>query len=111
LEWRGYLVAIIVFGCSLIGELVTETIYKDDKYYQTQSTPLAIALLTAGIFTSTLAGYVDKEGKARKLVDKETGEEIIVKTRDLLFFIPIRYWGPILIAISLVVLIFKGNNY
>jgi len=107
---KGYLVAVIVFCCSLIGELISENVYDDDTYYQAHSAPLAIVLLISGIIVSTLARILDRRPKVRRLIDKETGEEVMVRTSDLFFFIPIKYWGPILILISLLVLIFKGTN-
>lgn len=107
---KGYLIAIIVFCCSLIGELISEKIYNDDTYYQAHSEPFAIALLTSGIITSTLAHILERRAKYGKLIDKETGEEVVIRSKDLFFFIPIKYWGPMLILSSLFVLIFKCTN-
>jgi hypothetical protein len=44
----GFLVAVIVFGASLATELVTEAV-GDDRFYQTQAWPLALALILSGV--------------------------------------------------------------
>lgn len=103
---KGYLVAIIIFGCSLITELVSERIYQDDRYYQTQSVPLASAFLIAGIIIWIVGTKLNKQ-KAKTLVDKQTGEEVVIENNNLFFFIPIQYWAPVMFLASLGVLLFK----
>jgi len=99
--WRGkgILIALIAFGCLLLAEYATRSAFHDDRYYQTHGWPkLAAMWLAAGLvfaLQSKLGG-----GPPRVLVDKETGKEISLPARDALFFIPVRYWPPILAALG-----------
>jgi hypothetical protein len=81
----GFLVAVIVFGASLIMELTTETLFRDDQYYQTHAWPLALALALSGAIVWALGNYLHASGARR----------------HTLFFIPMRYWGPLLVALSI----------
>ena len=103
---KGYLVAVIIFGCSLITELVSERIYQDDRYYQTHSVPLASAFLMAGIIIWIVGRQLNKQ-KVKTLVDKQTGEEVVLKNNNSFFFIAMEYWAPIMFLASLGVLFFK----
>lgn len=41
----------------------------------------------------------------RVLVDKATGQEVILKPRHSLFFIPVQFWSPILAVIAVIMLV------
>ena len=45
---RGYLVPVFVFCISLFMEIVTESTFQDDGFYQREAWPLALALTLAG---------------------------------------------------------------
>lgn len=96
----GFLVAVIVFGASLAMELVTETLFRDDRFYQTHAWPLTLALALSGVIIWTLGTYLHARG-ARTVIDKSTGQELTIAARHTFFFIPMRYWGPLLLALSL----------
>jgi hypothetical protein len=100
----GFLVAVIVFGCSLLMELATESLYGDDTYYQTHAWPLSVALLAAAVLVELLGRYLDRRPK-RVVIDKATGEELVLGERNDLFFIPVRYWPAILTVVSLIQLV------
>ena len=96
----GFLVAVIVFGASLTMELVTEALFHDDLYYQSRSWPFALALALSGVIVWTLGKYLHAR-RARIVTDKLTGQDLTLAPRHTLFFIPMRYWGPLLLALSL----------
>lgn len=106
--WKGlgFLVAVITFLLSLVMEVVTESITNNEMYYQENSLPLAIAILLSGIINGVLGKRLNKQ-KARTLIDKETGEEVILKNDHSLFFIPMEYWGIILCVGAVLILFFK----
>jgi uncharacterized membrane protein YfcA len=104
--WRGlgWLVPVLVFGLSLIGNLLCNAIY-GDGYYDHHKWPLAVALLIAGAICWFLGQYL-KGRSDRIAVDKATGQEFVVnQSRNTLFFIPMHLWGPLLGFIALVVLV------
>jgi hypothetical protein len=43
---------------------------------------------------------------ARVVIDKQTGHEIALKNKHDLFFVPLRYWPPILVCGGVVAMIF-----
>lgn len=83
----GWLVLIIVIGFSLGGNFAFDAMY-GQGYYDKHKWPLAIALALAGVVTLLL-------GMA---LNGRSGQN-----RHALFFIPVQYWGPILIVIAGVV--------
>jgi hypothetical protein len=106
---RGWLVAVIAVACFLTSELVSEAVLRDQSYYQTHGWPkLAAFLVAAAIVWVLHAGRIFSES-ARTLVDKETGEEVTLRPRHSLFFIPVRYWPLVLAALG-VVFLFVGKE-
>jgi hypothetical protein len=81
---KGFLAAVIVFGCSLAMEWFTETATKNDNYYQASSSALPLALVLGGAITSGIALALPREDR----------------NRDTLFFILMIWWGPILAVIA-----------
>ena len=98
---KGWLIALTIFICSLLSEIITRAITNDDTFYQTNPYPLSIALLVSGLLTF----YIDK-----RLANFEPGQQ--TKPGHSLFFIPISYWGWILIVISILVFVIRkfGTN-
>jgi len=90
--WTGWglLVAVFAFGSSLLMELITEKVTGDDDFYQTESWPLPVALIIAGVLT-----YIGD-----RLTHPDNAKY------NTLFFIPMKYWAPILFIIALATLIF-----
>ena len=95
----GFLVAVIAFGVSLTMEIATEAVVRDDRYYQTRAWPLALALVLSGVIIWTLGKYLQARG-GRVVIDKATGQELTIGGQHRFFFIPMHYWGPVLIALA-----------
>lgn len=106
--WEGWgvMVAVIVFGCSLLMELATESFFDDENYYQAHAWPLTVALLIAAALVWVGGIFLERRPK-RVVIDKETGKEFVLGKPDSLFFIPVRYWAPILAAIAVVQLVVR----
>jgi hypothetical protein len=99
--WKGwgFLVAVFAFGASLAMELITESITKNDDFYQQEAWPLALALVIAGIVT-WFAGKALHARGARTVIDKATGQELTIGGSHSFFFVPMHYWGVLLIALA-----------
>ncbi|HEX2444274.1 MAG TPA: hypothetical protein VHJ77_10050 [Vicinamibacterales bacterium] len=95
----GFLVVVIAFGASLAMEVVTEALVGDDRFYQTEAWPLALALALSGVIIWGLGKYVYARG-AKVVIDKVTGQELTIGGEHRFFFIPMHYWGPVLIGLS-----------
>lgn len=106
-QGHGYLVAVIVLALGVAVALATESYFGDAGYYQTHGWPLAASLLLAGLACWSLGGYLHRRG-ARTVVDKATGQELVIGGKHTLFFVPMHWWGPILAVIAAIVLAVGG---
>ena len=50
------------------------------------------------------AKLLEKIGKPKIVVEKETGNEIIIRRVDSLFFVPARFWPYIVLAFGVLIL-------
>jgi hypothetical protein len=101
--WRGlgYLVAVIVFGCSLAANLLFNAT-RGEGYYDHHKWPFASSLILSAAICWFLGSYLRKRSD-RIAIDKQTGKEIVInQSRHTLFFVPMHYWAPILLLIALV---------
>jgi len=97
--WRGkgWVIVLIVFGCSLIGELTSEFFTRDETFYQTSPYPLAVALFISGLITFYAVNKLEEMAAASNTPQR----------KNTLFFIPVRYWGWLLIFFSMLALILR----
>lgn len=62
-----------------------------------------ISFFVAGLFSWFMGKKLnDQEG--RTVIDKETGQEMILKQDHSLFWIKMQYWGPIFVVLGLIIL-------
>lgn len=98
----GYVVFIIVFICSLITEVVTRFLTNDDEFYQNHYFPISLALMISGIMVFLFQKYFDNlkaKNKDTYFIQKAT----IADLNNTLFFIPLKYWSYILMAIAIAI--------
>jgi len=99
----GFLVPVGAFVCFLITQIATNSLLNDERYYTEHGFPKLIAFwVAAGLMF--LVGRPLSNKDARVLVDKQTGQEVILKPSHTFFFIPIEYWAPILLVLGIVFL-------
>jgi hypothetical protein len=67
--------------------------------------PLALAI--AGV-VCVVVGQVFSGGEPRTLIDVETREQIVLHpSRGTFFFVPMRYWGPVLFVRAVAAAIYQ----
>jgi hypothetical protein len=104
--WRGWgvLIAVIVFGSSLAANFICNAVY-GSTYYDQHKWPFAVSLAISAAICWIWGAAMAKKPD-RVVVDKQTGQEMILRApRPALFFIPLQYWGPILLVVAVVVFI------
>ena len=102
LAWsgHGYLVAVSAFGSCLLMELTTRAVFQDNSYYQDHVWPMPVALVVSGLVCLVVGCLLNRD-QPRTLVDIETGEKVVEpRNRHTFFFIPVQYWGPLLILLA-----------
>ena len=111
---RGIVIALVGFGCSLVAELLTRARFHDDNYYQQHSWPILVAFCVAAFIIWFLASphaqppdqslkdWMDTPALPAPLVEPEKPRFRIAFFRptDSLFFIPARFWPPILFGLG-----------
>jgi hypothetical protein len=99
--WKGwgFLVAVFAFGASLAMELITESVTGDPDFYQKQAWPLALAFVAAGVVTWFVGQALHTRG-GRTVIDKATGQELTIGGSHTFFFVPMHYWGLVLIVLA-----------
>ncbi|MGD0743936.1 MAG: hypothetical protein ABSA45_02165 [Verrucomicrobiota bacterium] len=96
-QGRGFLVAVIIFGCSLVANLICNAKI-GPGYYDHHKWPFAVSLLCSSAICWFLGDYLRKRSD-RIVIDKQTGKEFVLnQSRHTLFFIPMRWWGLILLV-------------
>jgi ABC-type Fe3+ transport system permease subunit len=101
--WQGlgFLVAVIIFGCSLLANLIFNEKVRQG-YYDHHKWPFALSLLFSSAICWFLGNYLRKRSD-RVVIDKQTGTEFVLnRSRHALFFIPMCWWGPILLVGALI---------
>jgi hypothetical protein len=103
--WRGWgiVVAVIAFLGLLAGQLVGTAIYGPVGYEQNATWLVGSGLLVAAGVLWPIGQRMNSGG--RVLIDKETGQELMLKPGHSLFFIPVQYWSPILAVIALIMIV------
>lgn len=96
----GFLVAVITFGCLLVSNLIANAV-AGEGYYEHHQWLMGVSFLAAAAICWFFGSYLRKR-PGHVVIDKKTGEEITLRKKHGLFFIPMRWWGVILGVIALV---------
>jgi hypothetical protein len=100
-EGLGFVVAVIAFAVLILAETVSEKITGDDQFYQQHGWVLLIGLLVAAGLTYGLHRLLLLK-KQRVLIDKETGEEVVLTPKHSLLGIPVQLWPVVFVALGLI---------
>lgn len=103
----GFLVAVIGFAALIFTELASEKITGNNQFYQQHGWVILIGMLVAAALTYGLHRLLLLQ-KGRAVIDKETGQEIILRANHSLFFIPVKWWSVVFAALGVVFAITGG---
>ena len=87
----GFLVAIIGFGSLVLTELLSESLTKNDQFYQENDWVKMTGMILAALLTLGLHKLLNLQ-KAKRVIDVQTGEEIVLRKSHTFFFIPVKWW-------------------
>jgi hypothetical protein len=97
---------MIGVGCLILTELIVESMTHDQSYYQAHGWPKLLAFWIAAALVFVLSRWLDRQ-PGRAMIDKATGQEVVIKKRHALFFIPVRSWPYIFLVLGLIFLFVK----
>ncbi|MBF9234352.1 hypothetical protein [Microvirga alba] len=78
-----------------------------DKIPASEDLRTAGLALLASVGTWVLAHFLSKK-EERVLLDPATGERVVLGRNDSLFFIPVRFWPYLILAIGLVSILLRA---
>jgi hypothetical protein len=95
--WRGWgiIAAVLLFGGLLAAQLVVDAVAGDGTYEANSLVFGGIGVAVGGVATYALATWLERRNPPRTLVDQSTGEQVVLKQQNDLFFIPMKHWGLI----------------
>lgn len=96
----GFFVAVIVFGASLVCNLVFDAAF-GPGFYTAHYWPFGVAMFFAALGCWVLSVVLARRG-SRIVIDKATGEEFVLHGNHSLFFVPVRWWPLILGGLAVV---------
>ncbi len=102
--WRGWgLVAVVLGFAALLGApFVVDAVAGRGTYSRDAWLYAGPAVAVAGVLTFFVGRWLNDPRRGRVLVDKKTGEEVLDKPRNDLFFIPMELWGGALVVLGVI---------
>ncbi|MGC3957599.1 MAG: hypothetical protein QM813_06450 [Verrucomicrobiota bacterium] len=97
----GFLVAVVGFAALIFTEVISEKITGDDQFYQQHGWVILIGMLVAAALTYGLHRLLLLQ-KGRAVIDKQTGQEIVLRPNHSLFFIPVKWWPIVFVILGVV---------
>lgn len=101
--WNGFGILVVVIN-GLCVAAITALAGQDPN--RTNAWPVSVGLFIGAILI-TILGYYLRKQPGRTLIDPKTGQEVVFKRKDSLFFIPVIYWGPISLVFAIICLFTK----
>ena len=90
--WSGFGALVMLIGCSalVIGVGLSQSLSGNAPESVSLGLALSAVLATAANFM--LSRWLARRYAPRVYIDKATGQEVLFRRRDSLFFVPVRYW-------------------
>lgn len=105
----GFLVAVIGFASLILTEFVSEKVTGDDQFYQEHGWVIFVGMLLAAGLSYGLHRLLLLQ-KGRIVIDKETGQEIVLRSSHSLFFIPVKWWPVVFVGLGVVIAIVRSKS-
>ena len=108
---KGWQVIAVTFGCSLIAEILTRAITQDNTFYQTNPYPLPAALAVASLIIYFLYKNTRSEEETNFNDFNSKQNKTVGDNQHSFFFIPMKYWSPIILCCGIITLIIKSKSH
>ena len=106
--WQGFgfLVLIVAIAALALMEYVVRTLTADAFYYNTHGWPKLVAFWIAAAAIYGIARFFESR-PGRVMTDKQTGQQVVLRQAHSLFFVPMKYWTFVFLALGLVIFFTK----
>ena len=98
----GFFVLVVAFATLLLVQAVADAVTGVEGYYSAHSGLQMTALLAAAVVLWFLGRYLNSK-PGRRLIDRETGEEFVLRPRHTLFWIRMEYWAVALAGLAFII--------
>jgi hypothetical protein len=102
---RGY--GLVVVGFAVLA-MIAATLVSPAGDPDSVTALMGAFLVPAGIATWFIGKDLNRKA-TRQLVDPKTGEDVVVRTDHSAFFLPLEWWGPMMAAFGIVLMIVFGS--
>ena len=101
--WRGFgfLIAILIFVGYSIGRIGAEKIWGSPLSETYRPGAELVGMLIAAALVYLLHAAIRANETPRTVIDKATGQEIELRAKHDLFFVPIKFWPYILCVLGI----------
>jgi hypothetical protein len=95
--WRGWgiLTVVLLFGGLVLAQILVNAVAGDGTYESNSAAFGGLGVAVGGVATLLLGLWLERRNSPRHLVDKETGQEVLLEAKNDLFWIPMKVWGII----------------
>ena len=103
--WRGLgiLVAIAGFLGFIVAEFATRALTHDDTYYSSHPLPKLGGAVLGALLAFVADRLLERRRAPRVLIDPATGQQVVIRRGDSVFFIPSRFLPYVILAVGVVV--------
>ena len=102
--WKGYGFAVVLFA--ILGLIIGGIL--SDMLGTSGSWPFALGLFVGAGTNHFVATKLDTD--ERTLVDPETGQTVVLKRGDSLFWVPMKYWTYVIGGLGVLMLFASGQS-
>jgi hypothetical protein len=89
---RGYLIAILGFGCLLLSDWLTSVYFQDKDYYSRHGWPKLAGFAVSGVLVFLFSSLGEETLPGAQAAPQRAP---LLRSVDSLFFIPAKYWSII----------------
>jgi hypothetical protein len=99
--WRGWgIVVVVLSGAALLLTQLAGDAILGAGFYTAHRWPRFVGLALAAGLVWLFSRILDAR-PGRVVIDQETGEQLTLRGGDHLFFVPLRFWPPLLLVAGL----------
>lgn len=102
--WRGYGILVLIIGILgyVGGKIGAESIWGSPLPSNYRPGTELVSMLVAGALVYGLHLFLEAKNQPRILLDQASGQQVQLKRKDDLFYIPVKFWALIFAVLGVV---------